>query len=66
MKTLEEILQEYFNCKHPFKKDGDLSESGLNAYKKLTDLLYDLEALEVIEDADDAVETLDYIIKGVG
>lgn len=66
MKTLEEILQEHFNCKKPFNKNEKLSVSGRNAYGKLTKLIYDLGTLGVIESADDVVESLDYIVEEVG
>lgn len=77
MKSLDEILQEYFNCNKPFLKkrkliptiDGEryeyLTQSGARAYGKLTDLLYDLAALGVISlsVANDAVEELDSIVR---
>jgi len=66
MKTLEEILQEHFGCKKPFKKNEKLSASGWDAYGKLTKLIYDLGALGVIEDANEVVESLDYIVEEVG
>ena len=42
---LEKILQKYFNCKRPFKKNGTLSDSGEMAYGKLVNLLYDIDNL---------------------
>lgn len=45
MKSLESILQEYFNCKKPFKKNGKLSTNGESAYAKLVELLYDIDNL---------------------
>jgi hypothetical protein len=66
MKTLEEILQEYFNCKKPFKKNEKLSESGWKAYGKLTKLIHDLGTLGVIKSADNVVESLDYITEEIG
>lgn len=66
MKTLEEILQEYFNCKKPFNKNEKLSVSGWSAYGKLTKLIYDLGTLGVIENTDDVVESLDYIVEEIG
>ncbi len=66
MITLEEILQKHFNCKKPFKKNEKLSASGWDAYGKLTKLIYDLGALGVIEDANEVVESLDYITEEIG
>lgn len=63
MTTLEQILQQHFNCKHPFKKNGELSAQGWKAYRKLIDIVYDLCSIEAIDNADDVVETLDFIIK---
>ena len=60
-KTLEEILQTYFGCKVPFRKDGELTTTGVKAYKKLEDLLNDLYALGVIPSVSDAVRKLDEI-----
>lgn len=60
-KTLEEILQTYFGCKVPFRKDGEFTTTGIEAYKKLEDLLNDLYALGVIPSASDAVRKLDEI-----
>lgn len=60
-KTLLEILQTYFGCKVPFRKDGEFTTSGIKAYKKLEDLLNDLHALGVIPSASDAVRVLDDI-----
>lgn len=66
MKTLEEILQEHFSCKKPFKKNGKLSKNGWSAYSKLTKLIYDLGTLGVIENASDVVDSLDYIVEEIG
>jgi hypothetical protein len=60
-RTLEEILQTYFGCKVPFRKDGEFTTTGIEAYKKLEDLLQDLHALGVIPSASDAVRKLDEI-----
>lgn len=60
-KTLEEILQTYFGCKVPFRKDGELTTTGIEAYKRLEDLLNDLEGLKVIRSASQAVRVLDEI-----
>lgn len=59
--TLEEILQTYFGCKVLFRKDGEFTTTGIEAYKKLEDLLQDLHALGVIPSASDAVRKLDEI-----
>ena len=59
--TLEEILQTYFGCKVPFRKDGELTTTGIKAYKKLEDLLNDLEGLKVIRGASQAMRVLDEI-----
>jgi hypothetical protein len=61
MANLEEILQTYFGCKVPFRKDGEFTTTGIEAYKKLEDLLQDLHALGVIPSASDAVRKLDEI-----
>ena len=61
LKTLEEILQTYFGCKVPFRKDGELTTTGIEAYKRLEDLLNDLEGLKVIRSASQAVRVLDEI-----
>ena len=60
-RTLEEILQTYFGCKVPFRKDGELTTTGVKAYKKLEDLLNDLASLGVIPSASQAVRVLDEI-----
>lgn len=60
-KTLEEILQTYFGCKVAFRKDGEFTTTGIEAYKKLEDLLNDLESLRVIPSASQAVRVLDEI-----
>ena len=59
--TLEEILQTYFGCKVPFRKDGELTTTGIKAYKRLEDLLGDLESIGVIPSASQAVSVLDDI-----
>lgn len=59
--TLDEILQTYFGCKVPFRKDGELTTTGIKAYKRLENLLNDLYALGVIPSASDAVRKLDEI-----
>lgn len=43
MKTLEEILQVYFNCEKPFNDDANhtFTDEGTEAYKKLNELLDD-------------------------
>lgn len=47
--TLEEVLQQYFGCKVPFRKDGNLTITGATAFKKLESLLNDLRSIGVIE-----------------
>ena len=58
---MEEILQTYFGCKVAFRKDGEFTTTGIEAYKKLEDLLNDLESLRVIPSASQAVRVLDEI-----
>ena len=50
-RTLEEVLQDFMNCEHPFDEDGSVTEHGWKAYGNLTET-----------DVTDMVETLDYII----
>lgn len=78
MKSLEEILGEYFNCEKPFleepiKTDDNyeyFTDPGSRAYGKLVSLLYDLEELGVIkgipliEDVQSIIEALDEIVSG--
>lgn len=45
MKSEEEILKDYFNCKRPFKKNGKLSKNGEKAYARLVSLLDDIDNL---------------------
>ena len=75
---LEEILQKYFGCKHPFRRkpkicgwDNDgmlvvdhLTESGNKAYDKLVGLIYDLRIIGVLREGEDhnIIETLDSIV----
>lgn len=47
--TLEEVLQQYFGCKVPFRKDGDLTVTGATAFKSLLSLLDALKSLNVIK-----------------
>ena len=60
-RTLEEILQTYFGCKVPFRKDGEFTTSGEKAYDKLTNLLDDLQDLEVIKSSASCMKVLDEI-----
>ncbi len=60
-RTLEEILQHFFGCKKPFCKDGEMTQTGVRAYARLTELLYNISHLTEI-DVNDIVETLDNII----
>ena len=45
MKTLEEILRDYFGCAKPFKKNGCFTYRGANAYNKLIALVDSVGAL---------------------
>lgn len=47
--TLAEILQNYFGCKVPFRKDGELTTTGAVAFQRLESLLDNLKTLGVIE-----------------
>ena len=60
-KTLSEILQTYFGCKVPFRKDGEFTTTGIKAYKKLEDLLDDLQDLGVIKSSASCMKVLDEI-----
>ena len=73
---LEEILQQYFNCKRPFYKnppissidsDGEvhrnpMTKTGWKAYNRLTDLIYALDRLDIGIDADKVIDNLDQIV----
>ena len=63
-KALDEILQKYFGCSVPFRKDGELTATGEKAMRKLEELLSDLEGIGVIPSASTAVRQLDEIVKG--
>ena len=43
--SLEEILRIYFDCRKPFKTNGDFTKAGWNAYDKLTNSLSAVGAL---------------------
>ena len=74
MKTLEQILQENFNCEKPFLDTPyfdeeecapvTLTEQGSRAYADLVSLLYDIGKLSginangIIEELDDIVSEL--------
>lgn len=60
-KTLEEILQTYFGCKVPFRKNGEFTTSGEKAYEKLANLLDDLQDLKVIKSSASCMKVLDEI-----
>lgn len=60
-RTLEEILQTYFGCKVPFRKNGEFTTSGAAAYAKLEKLLDDLQGLEVIKSSASCMKVLDEI-----
>lgn len=74
MKSLEQILQDNFNCEKPFLKDFKVNEDGsrepftkkgAEAYSKLIDTLYSLDGIlgmdEYSDILEDIVETLDNI-----
>lgn len=42
---LGDILQKYFGCQKPYKKNGTLSKDGERAYAKLVNLLSDIDEL---------------------
>lgn len=74
--SLEEILKMCFGCKKPFLKkkqidyiesDGEkhfrfLTVAGSKAYGDLVDVVYGLEMIGVISDANEIVEQLDDIV----
>lgn len=64
MKTLEDILIEYFGCAKPFDykngKDDNMTDEGMLAYQDLVNLLFDLNMLGVLN-ADSAIKILDTI-----
>ena len=73
---LESILGHCFGCKRPFlakkkldciEADGEkhyqyLTASGNKAYSKLVDLVYGLQNIGVIDDADEIIEQLDALV----
>ena len=63
-RTLEKILQTYFGCKVPFRKDGDLTTTGVKAVERLKNLMRDLEQVDVIWDSGRAVRVIDRFIYG--
>jgi len=59
---LEIILQKYFNLKEDWNDDYETERDiWLKSYDKLIDLIYDLEDLGVIENANKIVDKLDKI-----
>ena len=75
--TIEEILQKHFVCKKPFLKkpkpytDDEcgtrheyMTQHGSRSYSRLVVLIYDLESLGVVTDANHIIETLDNIVSG--
>lgn len=80
--SLAGILHRYFGCEKPFRvrpkvvgyHDEDpsspiyeyMTKDGNEAYAKLTELLYALEKLGALEDANEVVETLDGIVSDGG
>lgn len=73
MKTLEELLQEYFGCEKPFIGSTDcdneeecviaFTEEGLEAYDKLIQLVYDIHALVGSGEANKIVDMIDSITR---
>jgi len=63
MKSMEEILQEYFGCKKPFKKNETLSISGEMAYARLIGLLQDIDDLLGTDYVAKNIDKLDEIAK---
>lgn len=74
MRTLEEILQEYFDCEKPFigvqntPNDADcvgdcFTKEGSEAYDRLIQLVYDIHKLTGI-DSEEMVKGLDAIASG--
>lgn len=68
MKTLEDILQEYFGCEKPFHSPSrddkaecttGFTKEGLKSYDKLVQFVYDIHALTSRQGADEMVDTLD-------
>lgn len=61
---MEQLLQDYFNCSKPFKKNGELSVNGTKAYGKLLDMLYALNNLGVIDSktTNNAIKEIDKIL----
>ena len=55
---MQYILEEFYNVKQPFKKNGKLSIKGKKAYNELIDLLYAVNNLINI-DIDEVVDTLE-------
>ena len=73
MKTLEDLLQEYFGCEKPFIGSTDcdneeecviaFTEEGLEAYDKLIQLVYDIHALVGSGEANKMVDMIDSITR---
>ena len=61
MRTLEDILVDYFGCNEPFDSNGEFTNDGYKSYNKLLNLIYDLFALGIITTYDEAVRELDNI-----
>lgn len=58
---LETILQN-FGYKKVFKKDGTLSVDGTKAYGNLIEIIYNLQFIEVISNANAVIDKLDKIL----
>lgn len=63
MKSLEEILQEYFGCKSKaFLKNGSFSCAGMKAYLKLERLIQDLSSLGLLN-YDKVMDEIEEIVR---
>ena len=74
---LEEIIRKAFGCKKVFlkkpkliseEKDGTknyeyFTKQGAEGYEKLTEIIYGLETMGLIADANEIIETLDAIVR---
>lgn len=58
---LETILQN-FGYKKVFKKDGTLSVDGNKAYGNLIEIIYNLQSIGVISNADKIIDKLDKVL----
>ena len=58
---LETILQN-FGYKKVFKKDGTLSVDGNKAYGNLIEIIYNLQSIGVISNANEIIDKLDKVL----